>query len=73
MYMGRVAAGTLCHYGHIVRAPGGDCTPVGRLTCAEGGGRNFYLCAEGGEIDMGPVARGTECIAGEIFAIGEAS
>lgn len=69
IFLGDVAEGTLCRYGRIVRTPGGNCSPIGRLSCAEGGGRTFYLCAEGGEVDLGPVPRGTECIAGTIFAI----
>lgn len=49
-----------------MRAPGIPCAPVGRLGC-EGEGR-FWVCAEGGRVSMGSVARGTRCVGGAIVA-----
>lgn len=43
--MGAVANGTSCEGGRIVKAKGGDCTPVGNLKCQ--GERGFFLCDEG--------------------------
>lgn len=43
--MGAVANGTSCEGGRIVKANGGDCTPVGNLKCQ--GERGFFLCDEG--------------------------
>lgn len=63
--MGSTADGTVCDDGQIMRDDDGACTPNGALVC---GSNNFtfYLCDQGGLIDMGPVAAGTECINGEI-------
>ena len=54
-----------------VRArPLGDCETNGSLRCAdagEGEGSGFWICDQGGWIDMGAVAKGTMCMDGEIM------
>lgn len=43
--MGTVAKGTSCEGRRIVKARGGNCSPVGNLKCQ--GERGFFLCKEG--------------------------
>ncbi|KAJ9602682.1 hypothetical protein H2200_012876 [Cladophialophora chaetospira] len=64
VYMGSVAAGMTCVDGQIIRQNAGACTPSGQLFC--NGERAFYLCDQGGLIDMGPVTPGTACRDGVI-------
>ena len=45
VFMGTVAKGTSCDDRRIVKAHGGNCTPVGNLKC--NGERGFFLCKEG--------------------------
>ncbi|OAL28840.1 hypothetical protein AYO22_02705 [Fonsecaea multimorphosa] len=66
VYMGSVALGMTCVNGQIIRENDGPCTPNGALSC--NGDRAFYLCDQGGLIDMGPVAPGTICQDGGIVA-----
>lgn len=50
-----------------VRAePDGSCSTDGALQC--NGVMDFWICDQGGWVDMGPVAAGTECEDGEIVA-----
>jgi hypothetical protein len=62
--MGSVAAGMTCMDGQIIRQNAGPCTPNGQLLC--NGENAFYLCDQGGLVDMGPVAPGTACRNGVI-------
>ena len=62
-YMGPVAAGMECVNGQIIRQNDGPCTPNGQLFCD--GEYSFYLCDQGGLINMGPVAPGTICNNGD--------
>ncbi len=62
--MGSVAAGMTCLDGQIVRQNKGACTPNGALFC--NGEKMFYLCDQGGLIEMGSVAPGTVCRDGVI-------
>jgi hypothetical protein len=53
--------------------PYGPCPVDGALQCANGGvaassGQEFWVCDQGGWVDMGMVAAGTECANGEIVA-----
>lgn len=64
--MGQVAAGMQCTNGAIIRQNDGACTPDGQLQC--NGSQSFYLCTNGGLIDMGPVAAGTTCLNGVIVS-----
>ena len=64
--MGSVALGMQCLDGQIIRQNDGPCTPSGALFC--NGETRFYLCDQGGLIDMGAVASGTVCMDGEIVA-----
>lgn len=43
--------------------PYGDCSPDGELLCYQNG-LGFYVCDQGGLVDMGRVAPGTECVNG---------
>ncbi|KAI9869965.1 MAG: hypothetical protein M1823_008890, partial [Watsoniomyces obsoletus] len=56
-YMGSVAAGMQCVNGQIIRQSAGPCTPNGQIFC--NGSNAFYMCDQGGLIDMGRVAPGT--------------
>lgn len=50
-----------------VRArPDGSCDVDGALQC--NGPGDFWICDQGGWVDMGSVAEGTECVDGEIVA-----
>jgi len=50
-----------------VRArPDGSCDVEDELMC--NGPWDFWLCDQGGWVDMGSVAQGTECVDGEIVA-----
>lgn len=62
--MGSVAAGMQCVDGSIIRQNDGPCTPNGSLFC--NGPNAFYMCDQGGLINMGPVAAGTKCENGVI-------
>jgi hypothetical protein len=66
--MGNVAAGMMCVNGpngaQIERQNAGPCTPNGQIFCH--GSNAFYMCDQGGLIDMGPVAPGTQCSNGQI-------
>jgi len=53
-----------CVDGAFTRQNDGACTPSGSLVCK--GQNAFYLCDQGGLINMGPVAPGTVCIDGAI-------
>ncbi|EXJ94373.1 hypothetical protein A1O1_02767 [Capronia coronata CBS 617.96] len=64
VYMGSVAAGMQCVNGQFVRESSGTCTPSGSIFC--NGENAFYLCDQGGLVDMGPVAPGTACRNGVI-------
>ncbi|KAM0804491.1 hypothetical protein BDR22DRAFT_818129 [Usnea florida] len=64
VFMGTVAKGTSCDDRRIVKAHGGNCTPVGNLKC--NGERGFFLCKEGGLVNMGDVIKETTCADGEI-------
>ncbi|KAK5210810.1 hypothetical protein LTR47_001531 [Exophiala xenobiotica] len=65
IYMGSVAAGMQCvGDGTIERQNAGPCTPSGSIFC--NGTNAFYMCDQGGLIDMGPVAPGTACRDGVI-------
>ncbi|ETI21120.1 hypothetical protein G647_07464 [Cladophialophora carrionii CBS 160.54] len=64
IFMGAVAAGMTCRDGRIIRQNAGACTPNGQLRCNGAGA--FYLCDQGGLVDMGPVAPGTACRDGVI-------
>ncbi|EHY59273.1 hypothetical protein ABEF92_006369 [Exophiala dermatitidis] len=64
IYMGSVAAGMQCSNGQIIRENAGACTPSGSIFC--NGENAFYMCDQGGLVDMGPVAAGTACRNGEI-------
>ena len=68
IYMGSVAAGMTCVNGpngaQIERQNDGPCTPNGQIFCK--GSTAFYMCTDGGLIDMGPVAPGTQCSSGQI-------
>ncbi|OQU94551.1 hypothetical protein CLAIMM_00898 [Cladophialophora immunda] len=66
IFMGSVALGTTCVNGQIIRENDGPCTPNGALFC--NGDRAFYLCDQGGLVEMGPVAPGTVCRNGVIVA-----
>ncbi|KAL2044209.1 hypothetical protein N7G274_002914 [Stereocaulon virgatum] len=63
--MGSVANGTVCRDGAIERASDGKCTPNGTLSCSQNG-QVFFLCDEGGLINMGSIAPGTRCMQGQI-------
>jgi hypothetical protein len=45
--------------------PFGDCSPDGSIGCRDGG-MSWMVCDQGGWIDIGPVAAGTECVNGNI-------
>jgi hypothetical protein len=45
----------------------GGCSPDGSLQCANSGA-GFWVCDQGGWVDMGMVAAGTECVNGGIVA-----
>lgn len=62
--MGSVAAGMQCVNGQFTRQNAGACTPSGSIFC--NGTNAFYMCDQGGLIDMGPVAPGTACRNGVI-------
>jgi hypothetical protein len=62
--MGIVAAGMQCINGQVIRQNDGPCTPNGQIFC--NGSNAFYMCDQGGLIDMGPIAPGTVCSSGEI-------
>jgi hypothetical protein len=66
VYMGNVAAGMRCVNGVIIRQNDGVCTPDGALQC--NGSQSFYICTNGGLINMGPLAPGTVCVDGAIVA-----
>ena len=63
-YMGSVPAGMQCANGQIVRQNNGSCSPNGQISCK--GESAFYICDQGGLVDMGPVAPGTACLNGQI-------
>jgi len=67
IYMGSVAAGMQCIDGSFTRQNDGPCTPNGSIFCD--GTDAFYLCDEGGLVNMGSVAAGTRCENGQILAV----
>jgi hypothetical protein len=64
--MGSVAAGMQCVNGAIIIQNDGPCTPNGQIFCK--GNSSFYMCDQGGLINMGPVAPGTVCQNGVVVA-----
>lgn len=68
MPMGSTAAGTVCVDGRIIRKTEGSCKreEEGKVVCKEGG-MGFWICVEGGLVDMGLVALGTKCLGGKII------
>ena len=66
--MGPVASGTVCVDGQIERQNDGSCGPDGSLVCGADG-KSFFLCTNGGLVDMGSVAAATVCVDGVIEAI----
>ena len=64
--MSQVAAGMTCSNGQIIRQNAGPCTPNGQIFC--NGSNAFYICDQGGLVNMGPTAAGTVCVDGKIVA-----
>ena len=52
---------------YIRSRPFGDCGAEAKVQCHTGGD-GFYVCSQGGLIDMGAVAAGTTCADGVIAA-----
>lgn len=69
-YGPRASNGTAVRDDRYVRArPDGDCAVEGALRCTDGGG-GFGVCVQGGWVDGGAVAGGTECRDGGIVRVG---
>ncbi|KAL1615962.1 hypothetical protein SLS56_011610 [Neofusicoccum ribis] len=63
------AGGTVRDDRYVRARPNGDCATDGAVRCTEGG-KGFWVCDQGGWVDMGDVAEGTACVAGGIVRAG---